>query len=97
MALHMKLIVLDVVNEPHVAEPTERIQLSAAAGPGNELWSKYTPYAVLNATITNPAAHGQLKRGQAVYLDITPIEEEAPAAAPDATPAPEIPAPAPEG
>lgn len=54
----------------------ESINLTAVYGEGeteNAQWSKYTPAADFNLTISNPAAFGALSQGHEFYVDITPV------------------------
>ena len=50
----------------------ETVLFTAAAGPGNEVWSKYTPGANLSMTVTNPECFGKFNPGQFYFLDFTP-------------------------
>lgn len=44
-------------------------------GPGNEAWSKYTPWGELQMAITNPAAVEAFREGADYYLDITAVAD----------------------
>jgi hypothetical protein len=45
------------------------VKLTAANGPQNQTWSKYTPTGSIELQITNPAAFEQFKLGQAYFVD----------------------------
>ena len=45
-------------------------------GSANQQWSKWTPAASLNMSISNPQAFGKVLPGQFVYVDITPCEKD---------------------
>lgn len=51
-------------------ESAERVELTAAHGPGNESWSKATPGGNLQITISNPAARGQFTPGKSYMLTV---------------------------
>lgn len=56
---------------------SERVELTAvyaSKGPNAE-WSKATPAAQFQITISNPAAFGQLSKGHEFYVDFTPAED----------------------
>lgn len=55
----------------------ERVTLTAVYGPegsDNAQWSKWTPAASFDISISNPAAFGQLSRGHEFYVDFVPID-----------------------
>jgi len=59
------------------ATESEIVKLSAVTGgegTENHDWSRWTPYATFEITITNPVAFGQLSRGHEFYVDFTPAE-----------------------
>lgn len=45
------------------------VKLTAANGPQNQTWSKYTPSGGIELQITNPEAFEQFKLGQAYFVD----------------------------
>lgn len=52
----------------------EAINLTAFNGTegDNEDWSRFTPTASLDMTITNPSAMGKILPGQEYYVDLVP-------------------------
>lgn len=54
------------------------VKLTAANGPQNQTWSKYTPSGDITLQITNPQAFNQFKLGQAYFVDFTesPLNEK---------------------
>lgn len=51
---------------------SRRVKLTAANGPTNKTWAKYTPSGMFELTINNPAAFGQFKPGEAFFVDFSP-------------------------
>lgn len=49
---------------------------SSEEGSANKQWSKWTPSAQLNMTISNPAAFGKVLPGQFVFVDLTLCEKD---------------------
>ena len=47
------------------------VKLTAANGPLNKTWAKYTPSGSIELQIDNPAAMDQFKLGQAYMVDFT--------------------------
>ena len=41
----------------------------------NYTWSKYTPFAHLEMTVTNSNLFGHFKNGQEIYLDFIPVAQ----------------------
>lgn len=56
-----------------VSEYGEKLKFSAITGnsPEDNSYSKYTPSAQLEMTVTNPDLHGKFKPGQSFYVDFT--------------------------
>jgi len=54
-----------------------KIKLTAATGPTNKTWARYTPSGFIELQIDNPAAMDQFKLGQAYFVDFTeaPLNE----------------------
>jgi hypothetical protein len=54
----------------------EQLKLSAVCGqsPEDNSFSKATPCATLDISISNPDLHGKFKPGQKFYVDFTPTE-----------------------
>lgn len=60
----------------------EQVKLGAVysdkEGSANKEWAKATPSGSLELTIDNPGAHGRLKPGMFVYVDLIPCERDSP-------------------
>lgn len=50
----------------------ESIRLEAVIDENKE-WSRWTPSGTLTMHVTNPNVFGQIKEGQMVFVDLTPI------------------------
>ncbi len=60
------------------ADGTERAQLVAVTSgnnPEDNNYSKWTPSANLDISITNPSAQGVLVPGRTFYVDFSPVPE----------------------
>ena len=78
----MKLTATDVrLSPPGTADPVEEVRLFAVYNDSdkavNARWSKWTPAAQLQATISNPAAQGQLVAGRVYRVLIEEWDEQA--------------------
>jgi hypothetical protein len=62
--------------EPYQQELALSAVYSNAEGSANAQWSKWTPSASLNMTVSNTAAFNKLKPGQFVYVDLIPCEKD---------------------
>ena len=51
----------------------EVVQLTAATGPGNETWSKYTPSGDMTIAVTNPDVQGKFEPGDHYLLTFEQI------------------------
>ena len=64
-------------NNTDPADQTARVSFMAAyanGDPDNATWSKATPAANLDMTITNPDAIEKFEEGKFYYLDFTPAD-----------------------
>lgn len=81
-ALRLKMMVnrLVTVHDNEGAPSQQELELSAAysnkEGSANSQWSKWTPFASLKMTVSNPAAFNRVLPGQFVYVDLTPCDKD---------------------
>jgi hypothetical protein len=81
-ALRLKCLVnsLKTVHDQHGDPNMQELELSAvysnAAGSANSQWSKWTPFANLKMSVSNPAAFNKVLPGQFVYVDLIPCEKD---------------------
>jgi len=79
--LRLKLCVESVksVADSEGEKTQEEISLRAVygkEGTANAQWSKWTPFAQLTLTISNPQAFGKVHPGQFLFCDLTPTEKD---------------------
>ena len=76
--LRCKLRVTKVTHNKEADGTTsyETVELMAVYGntEENKQWSKYTPSANFNITISNPEAMNKLSAGHEYYVDFTPCQ-----------------------
>jgi hypothetical protein len=74
--LRCKVRVSEVLHQKKSDGSTEqeRVKLSAVydGSEENKQWSKWTPYALFELSISNPHAFGKLSSGHEFYIDFTP-------------------------
>ena len=81
VALRLKMCVGSVKRCANADGSISQEELSFSAvygqdGTVNSQWSKWTPYAQFNMTVSNPEAFGKILPGQFVFVDITPCEKD---------------------
>jgi hypothetical protein len=54
---------------------TVEYKFCAAAGPGNEAWSKWTPNGALSMCVTTESGTAFFEPGKHYFLDIAPASE----------------------
>lgn len=62
--------------EPYQQELALSAVYSNKEGSANAQWSKWTPSASLQMTVSNPAAFDKLKPGEFVYVDLIPTDKD---------------------
>ncbi len=63
-----------IQNHP-TGDPEFKVSFTAAVGPENEPWSKYTPSAALTMIITNPGAGEWFLAGEDYLLTFDRVEK----------------------
>jgi hypothetical protein len=66
----------DQEGEPYQQELALTAVYSNKEGSANAQWSKWTPSASLQMTVSNTAAFNKIKSGQFVYVDIIPTDKD---------------------
>jgi hypothetical protein len=62
----------------YVSKPVDAIKMSPVFGPDNKEFWVASPQGSIEIVCTNPAATGQLKLGQAYYVDFSEAPETEP-------------------
>lgn len=67
----------DQEGEPYQQELALSAVYSNSPGSANAQWSKWTPSARLEMSVSNTAAFNKLRPGQFVYVDLIPTDKDA--------------------